>query len=622
MSLLGDSVTVELFINDTWEDISSYVRENPGITIGIGVASEGSIADPSHCMLTLNNPDGRFTPRNSGGPYYPYLTRNTPIRVTVGTTVRYRGYTSEFPVRADETATNVTVPIVANGSLRRLARSSVLDSTLKSAIVQYVKDDANMVGYWPCEDAPGSSSVASAIPGGPAGVITLGTPVFRAVDPGVMSKPIATWEAAGATFTPLPGSSTTFTCGALVSFPDAGVLTGGEELFRCYVDGTANIWSIAYSPNDGGGLVLTVIANDLLGTELYGDTVISGGLDGTNCYVKLEANQNGADVDFFVDCLPGPQSGVLTVNSCTVGAPYRGQIGMGILDLPDQVGIGHFVLGKSNTVLLHSDTFDPALEGYAGETVTARMARLSDQGGIDIQVVAGPYSPTEIGAQSDGSLLDALREAEKADAGGILYDSPDDSGLVYICRTARYNDQQPSFALDYEQGHLTPPLSPTDDDQQIRNDVTVNRANGSSARITLDNGALSTADYPDGVGPYRFEDTYATYEDSQLPYLAGWVLGHGTVDETRWPQITVDLVKNPGLVSTFDTLRPGSVVTVANLPDVYGVTDVTLQCIGWEETITAARRTVTLNCVPGTPWQMVELNDTTFGELDVMRLAL
>jgi hypothetical protein len=106
------------------------------------------------------------------------------------------------------------------------------------------------------------------------------------------------------------------------------------------------------------------------------------------------------------------------------------------------------------------------------------MARLSDQGGIDIQVVAGPYSPTEIGAQSDGSLLDALREAEKADAGGILYDSPDDSGLVYICRTARYNDQQPSFALDYEQGHLTPPLSPTDDDQQIRNDVTVNRANG------------------------------------------------------------------------------------------------------------------------------------------------
>ena len=191
MSLLGDTVTVELFINDTWEDVTSYVRQDPGIVIDFGIASEGAVADPSQCTLTFNNADGRFTPRNSSGPYYPYLTRNTPLRVKVGTTVRYFGYVSEFPVRADETATNVTVPVVANGALRRLARSRVLDSTLKSAIVQYIKDDANMIGYWPCEDSPGSSSIASAIPGGQAGVISLGTPVFAAVDPGVMSKPVA-----------------------------------------------------------------------------------------------------------------------------------------------------------------------------------------------------------------------------------------------------------------------------------------------------------------------------------------------------------------------------------------------------------------------------------------------
>jgi hypothetical protein len=74
---------VEVFLNNAWQDITSYVYGGGRDTISItrGRSDEGSYVAPSKCTMSLNNRDGRWSPRNPVGPYYGQLKRNTPIRV-------------------------------------------------------------------------------------------------------------------------------------------------------------------------------------------------------------------------------------------------------------------------------------------------------------------------------------------------------------------------------------------------------------------------------------------------------------------------------------------------------------------------------------------------------------
>lgn len=72
------------------EDISTKVRY-PGsdggqpISYAGGRADEYSTVDPGQMNLTLDNTDGRFTPQNAMGLYWPKLDLNTPIRLGVTT---------------------------------------------------------------------------------------------------------------------------------------------------------------------------------------------------------------------------------------------------------------------------------------------------------------------------------------------------------------------------------------------------------------------------------------------------------------------------------------------------------------------------------------------------------
>ncbi|MDG9717396.1 LamG-like jellyroll fold domain-containing protein [Streptomyces sp. DH24] len=68
----------------TWTDISSYVDVlKQGVAIRRGAADELSETQPGSATLRLDNQDGRFTPGNAASPYYPYVRRNAPIRISV-----------------------------------------------------------------------------------------------------------------------------------------------------------------------------------------------------------------------------------------------------------------------------------------------------------------------------------------------------------------------------------------------------------------------------------------------------------------------------------------------------------------------------------------------------------
>ena len=169
---------VELLLNGTWTDVTSYVYQRSVISItGRGRQNDTTSAQPSSMTMTLNNRGGRFTPKNSNGAYYPYITRNTQIRVSVtaasssGSTYngyRFYGEVSAWPVQWDPTGNDVYEQVTASGILRRLTQNT---AKLGSALSRYVNSLTGAeapLAYWTCEDMSGASQFASALASGDA----------------------------------------------------------------------------------------------------------------------------------------------------------------------------------------------------------------------------------------------------------------------------------------------------------------------------------------------------------------------------------------------------------------------------------------------------------------------
>ncbi|WP_420034708.1 LamG-like jellyroll fold domain-containing protein [Streptomyces sp. cg28] len=66
----------------TWTDITQYTDVVQGVAIARGAQDEKSETQPGTSSLVLDNSDGRFTPGNSASPYFPFVRRNTPLRVS------------------------------------------------------------------------------------------------------------------------------------------------------------------------------------------------------------------------------------------------------------------------------------------------------------------------------------------------------------------------------------------------------------------------------------------------------------------------------------------------------------------------------------------------------------
>lgn len=76
----------ELNLNSVWTDITQYVMLRDAVQItNMGRTDESGNITPSQLTLTLKN-DGRFTPKNSSGAYYPNIVRNCQIRISVNAT--------------------------------------------------------------------------------------------------------------------------------------------------------------------------------------------------------------------------------------------------------------------------------------------------------------------------------------------------------------------------------------------------------------------------------------------------------------------------------------------------------------------------------------------------------
>jgi len=530
---------------------------------------------------------------------------------------RFHGEVSSWPARWSINGTDVYVPVEAAGLLRRLGQGA---SPLHSALRRSVPNlGAQLVAYWPCEDGKKATEVASGL-GGPSGLFYFSGPAdFASFSDFDCSDPLpimhnTRWDGN----VPFYVSTGQIQVRFLLHIPDNG--TGDATvLAHVWTNGTAALWEISYF--SGGGLAIKVYDGSS-STAIYTSGIGTFNANGKLLRVSLEMTESGGNVNWTLATLEVGQTIGGTISGTVTGRTVSSA--RQVIICPhlnqDQVAIGHVTVESAVTSLF--DLF-LQLNAYSGETAIIRMQRLCVEEGVPLGLheLDSTITSPAMGAQKPDTLVNLLRECEAVDM-CTLYESRNTLSLMYRRRSSLYN-QPARVALTY--GQLSPPFEPTDDDQQTRNDVTVKRVDGVDANAVLASGPLSVQLPPNGVGKYDTSVTLNVASDSQVPDSAAWLLHLGTVNEPRYPTATVNLLAttvtaDPAAAPGILDLSVDDRLTVSGLPVWLPPGTVSLLARGHAETLGQFEHTITPNCAPESPYQVVKL-DTSLLDADISTLA-
>lgn len=517
--------------------------------------------------------------------------------------VRMTGEVSEWPPRWDATGSDVHTPIEAAGILRRLGN---INSPLNSALYRGTVA-SSPVAYWPMEDGEESTSLASGLDGGtPMSIVR--TPELSAFDGFASSSAIPQLQD-GQLVGRVPEypSSDDGQAQLLLHAPDGGV--AAEAVFL-ELRTTGSVRRVTVSVNEDGAL--RQLAYDETGVVLDDSGYITFAVNGDLVRFALELRQQGSDVNVkMATVTPGSDvAGVYdrTMTGQTAGAISRVTIGSS--------GLGDTAIGH---VTVYPEIFSifelkEELNAWRGEAAARRIQRLCSEQDIPLAITGDPDDTAALGPQSSDTLLSLLRESATADM-GILGEMRDQVGLHYRTHSSLYN-RTPALTLDYQAGQLSPPLEPTEDDKNLANDVAVQRRDGSSSRAVQQTGPLSVLPPPDGVGRYDSSLTLNLHTDEQTTQQAAWRMHLGTIDELRYPTVTVLLHGNPDLVEAIKRLDQGDRIHITNLPDWVPPGDAELTLEGTSESLDRFEWSWQVNTSPAKSHDVFELNSSTLGRLD------
>lgn len=615
---------VELQIDGVWIDITQYVYfRNPISISDIGRQNETSTIQPGQCALTLDNRDGRFSPLNVAGAYYPYIQLNTPLRVSVLASsvtgfaysgFRFCGEVSEWPPTADVTSADAYASVTASGIWRRLSRSA---ANIGSALTRYNRLLSSIAGYWPMEDGSGSPDFAPGILGGSDMTYTGPVPNFSATADFPGSNAIPQLNGAvltGPVSTTVHPGSNRFRFTMLVpagdgTSGDPGV-TAGSVIASLHTTGTVARVDVSLGLNGTGPVTVTGFNSG--GTQIFTGSA-SVTVLGVPMEVEVSLSNSGANVAWALNlvlpggsALYGSASGSVTgsVNDATSVVLNPGGLFMG-------TAVGQAIIFYGTTTLLASAG---AVNGYAGEAALTRFTRLCAEQGIATETIGS--SSVAMGPQFDGTFTAVLQTIENSDQ-GLLYETLDQLGLGYRAYNSMV-DQSPVVTLDYSASMLSAPPVTTYDDQSTANDVTLTNWDGYAFRYQLASGAKSVQAPPNGVGPYPGQSVAvnldAASEAVGIAQVAKRVLNPGVVNALRVPNLQVNLARPAvsGLFGSIPMTRPGDYVQVTNAPTWLSNSGTSKQvALGYSEVLSNFSWVITYNTVPEDSFESAFFPGTT-----------
>lgn len=615
----GGVITVKIFetidgdSNDMVESLTPGVTYAANDVIWTRVQADGPTirariwknASPEPTTWTVSTDLATASSGTTVGLYQWRVAGNTNMTyIDVGrfqtTAILFTGTVAEWPVRWDQSGNDCTTQIEAAGILRRLNQGkSAIRSPLYRQLSGY-----NPAGYWPLEDGSDATSAGSAAINGRAATIVDVEFGVEDCPPGASSAAKLTSPDARIYQRVLRSTGTGFACMFLTKF---SALPGVKQVLCDFVgSGTVRSWRMSY---DTTGIWME-------GRDPDGNTITGGvgglyAVDPTQWVAwQLEGVQVGGNVNWsylwhqvgtqtfyaYTGSIPG------TVGKITNYAFYGSTALL-------NTSVSHIWIG-ADTLPFVDSRFSLVSNGYAGETAAERVERLCAQQGIRSYVEAGDSQP--MGRQKIATFLDSLRDCENADL-GILYESG--AALAYKPYGARLNIATEAD-LDFAAGEIAAPPEPTDDDQRVRNDITVQRTTGGEVRVSDEAHAALNGRYDEAL------EVNVRYDD-QLDDIAGWTLHLGTWDEMRWPSITLDLAHNPERIPYWFTMqRPGARFSVSNPPDQVAGDELDLIVEGYKQVLSVYSWDVELSCSPARPWDVAVTDNVDWRvDTDGSRLA-
>jgi hypothetical protein len=624
----GEPVTIELLVAGVWVDITSYclVRDNSGrVTITSGIRGEGSQTERAQAGLELRNDDGRFSPRNPTGEYYDDLNwRNAQIRISVpdglgGKSYQIRGEASEWIPNWDSTGNDVWTDVTVNGIIQRLAQGPTPE---RSVIYQAIADPPldSLVAYWPCEDPAGSTRMASGLVNGAPMTFT-GSPGLASYEGFGASDPLPTLAGAS-----LRGNAeydttsvTRYQMRFLLAVPDGG-FSDLDVISRLRVAEVAagvsllNYFDIHYNDPPGGvgayGAPGTLSIQSYDGDEATVGAGASISLDvrGRHLRVSLENSISSTTMTVTLRVLD-INSGVTDSASYTISSTSMSRV-MSMTLAPDTLAGDAGVTGAAaghlslQTTITDIDDLGRAIQPL-GEAAGRRIQRLCGEEGIPFQWIGDLDNTVALGAQGKQNTLTLVQEAVQAD-GGLLYETTSALGLGYRTRTSLYN-QDPALTLSYTGYNLNEVPIPVTDDRYVQNQVVVT-AGGVSQTYEKTDGPLGT----EAIGVYGENSgvtlNLATTDEATIRSHAAWLVHLGTVEDERFPQISVNLAHpsiTPDMRRAILALRPGDRIQVTGMPQPWMAPDTVDQLLlGATQSISRFEHRLTFECAPASPYSI------------------
>ncbi|MEU3161963.1 hypothetical protein ACPCAJ_21000 [Streptomyces griseoincarnatus] len=509
----------------------------------------------------------------------------------------FTGEYSDWPPRWDRAGQLITIDGEAAGILRRLNQGKkALQSTLRRRIPSY-----NPVAYWPMEEGTDATSVYSPVEG--VAPFTPRAFDFAADDTLAGSGPLPVVQPNASFLAQVPAMADGTWQVELVYRLDQ-MPVAETTLLQVRSTGTARQVEVRIQTN-----LINFIGLDTNGSTVFSNLATAPEFTGGWNRLQIMATQSGGNVTYLMRWIV-INSLSYTISSTVAAVPgrvvdIRSSFGAGL----DGMSLGHLAVFTGGESL----AFNSADHGFNQERAAARLARLGTEEGLPVTVLGSAADTAEMGPQRSGTLLELLEECAQAD-GGLLVEDRTRPGLVYRTRASLYN-QTPKLTLSYRQPGLGE-LEPIDDDSNLRNDVTVHRTGGSTGRAELTSGPLSVEDPPAGVGRYDESTDLNLYSDAQAEPMAWWLLHLGTVDEARYPTITIRLHRAPELIPAVLDLVEGDLIRLTDLPTWLPPGPVDLIVQGLSEEIGVRTWTVSLVCAPGSPWRVGVVGDTETGRAD------
>jgi hypothetical protein len=518
---------------------------------------------------------------------------------------RFTGEIAQMPVEWDTTGSDIYIRTQANDVTRRLTQGK---DALRSALYRYIQSDfaelGELTGHWPFEDASGSTQAFAATGG--TGYVTDVT--FTEDSSLPASAGVVKFNAA----TSLIGAAANVTdvsdTNAFVFFMRCETLpTADRTVFYIRSTGTMRRWEIMVGPTSGSMRLRSYDSSGALSIN----SVIGPGVpypDVGWVMWSLYLEQNGGNVDYSIKFqYVTPDAPVLSGSGSYAGTVGRmsSWVSGQHAELIDFSFAQVFISRNIDNSDLYTTSLLAAATAFIGETAADRLRRLGREESVAVQVVGAGADTVTMGYQRPLTLVDLFKECATAD-GGILFTPREFLGYRYRTRKSMMN--QTGLSLSYSANDLSGQLRPTDDDQNVRNDVTLSRPFGSEGRHERTDGPNGI----DSIGRYKTSYSVNLEEDSKLVTRAQWETFIGTWDEARYPTVTVQLERSNFVNDAAKTLDAystdvGDFFEITNMPDFLPPDDVELLVRGVREKLDNRGVNITWNATPYGPFRSNDL---------------